>query len=43
MKRFILLNLLVLIIMALLLGCNMTRGAGTDIKNAGEHIENIGE
>ena len=25
-----------------ILGCNAMRGAGTDIKNAGGHIENIG-
>lgn len=26
-----------------ILGCNATRGVGTDIKDAGGHIENIGK
>ncbi len=43
MKKFIILNLLVLIVMVSLLGCNAARGVGTDIKDAGGHIENIGK
>jgi predicted small secreted protein len=43
MKKLTLLSLLALILMTSLLGCNATRGAGTDIKNAGKHIENIGK
>ncbi len=43
MKKLTLLSLLALILMTSLLGCNAARGAGTDIKNAGGHIENIGK
>lgn len=43
MKKLILLSLLAMIAMTSLLGCNAARGAGTDIKNAGGHIENIGK
>ncbi len=43
MKKLTLLSLLVLILMASLLGCNAMRGAGTDIKNAGGKIENVGK
>lgn len=43
MKKLISLSLLALIVMTSLLGCNATRGAGKDIENAGQHIENIGK
>lgn len=43
MRKLTLFILLAVIAMASLLGCNATRGAGTDIKNAGKHIENIGK
>jgi predicted small secreted protein len=42
MKRFTLLSLAVLVLMTSILGCNMARGAGRDISNAGAHVENIG-
>lgn len=41
-KRFYLLMLAALILMVSTAGCNTMRGAGTDIKNTGKHIENIG-
>jgi predicted small secreted protein len=43
MKRFSLLMLVVLFLMISTLGCNAMRGAGTDIKDTGKHIENIGK
>ncbi len=43
MKKLTVVSLLALIVMTVLLGCNAARGAGTDIKNAGKHIENIGK
>ncbi len=43
MKKITLLTLLALIVMTSVIGCNATRGVGTDIKNAGGHIENIGK
>ncbi len=43
MKNFCLLILGALFLMVSTAGCNATRGAGTDIKNAGKHIENIGK
>lgn len=43
MKKFTLLSLLALIVMTSLLGCNTARGVGTDVKSAGQHIENIGK
>jgi len=44
MKKLTLLSLLAMILMtSSLLGCNAMRGAGTDIKNAGGKIENIGK
>ncbi len=42
MKKLTLLSLLVMILMGSLLGCNAARGAGRDISNAGQHVENIG-
>lgn len=42
MKKFTLLSLATLILMISILGCNMARGAGRDISNAGQHVENIG-
>jgi predicted small secreted protein len=43
MKRFSLLMFIALFLMISTIGCNAMRGAGTDIKNTGEHIENIGK
>lgn len=43
MKRLTLLSLLLLMLMISLIGCNAMRGAGTDIKDAGKHIEDIGK
>ena len=43
MKKITLLSLVVLVLMISVLGCNAMRGAGTDIKNTGGHIENIGK
>ena len=43
MKKITLLSLIVLIVMVSLLGCNALRGAGTDIKNAGAKVENVGK
>lgn len=43
MKRATILSLLSLIVMASLVGCNALRGAGKDIENTGEHIENVGK
>jgi len=43
MKRFSLLILVVLFLMLSTAGCNAMRGAGTDIKNAGTSIENVGK
>jgi predicted small secreted protein len=43
MKRLSLLILGGLFLITSILGCNATRGAGTDIKNMGQHIENIGK
>ena len=41
MKRFILLMLVALFLISTS-GCNAMKGVGTDIKNSGKHIENIG-
>ncbi|HAZ10147.1 MAG TPA: entericidin, EcnA/B family [Candidatus Omnitrophica bacterium] len=35
--------LAVLFLIISTVSCNATRGAGTDIKSAGQHIENIGK
>ena len=44
MKKLTLLSLLAVILMTFsLLGCNAMRGAGTDIKNVGGKIENVGK
>ena len=43
MKKITLLGLAVLVLMTSLLGCNAARGAGRDISNAGQHVENIGK
>lgn len=43
MKKLTLLGLLVLILMTSLLGCNAMRGAGKDLSDTGQHIENIGK
>ncbi|MBF0523186.1 MAG: entericidin [Candidatus Omnitrophica bacterium] len=43
MKKFSLLMLAVLFLTISVAGCNTLRGAGTDIKNTGKHIENVGK
>ncbi len=42
MKNSFLLLLLALLLMISTVGCNALRGAGTDIKDTGKHIENVG-
>ena len=42
MKRVFLLMLVALFLSSSILGCNAMRGVGTDIKDSGRHIENIG-
>ncbi|GEM_PF-3360093 len=42
MKKIYLLMLIALFIMVSTSGCNAMRGVGTDIKDSGRHIENIG-
>lgn len=42
MKKFFLLMLVALFLTISTIGCNAMRGAGTDIKDTGRHIENIG-
>lgn len=43
MKKLFLLMLVVLIFVIATIGCNTLRGAGTDIKNTGKAVENIGD
>ncbi len=43
MRKLALLSLLALMVVTSLIGCNAARGAGKDIENAGEHIQNIGK
>ena len=43
MKRLTLLSLVAIILMISILGCNAVKGVGTDVKEAGEKIENIGK
>ena len=43
MKKIVLAILAVIVLTGALSGCNATRGAGEDIKSAGEHISNIGK
>ncbi len=43
MKQFSLLVATALFLMISTLGCNAARGVGTDLKDAGGHIENIGQ
>jgi predicted small secreted protein len=43
MKRSYLLMCAVLLLAISTVGCNAMRGAGVDIKNAGQHIENAGK
>lgn len=42
MKKIILLTLCGLFLATSFMGCNMFRGAGRDISNAGSSIENVG-
>jgi predicted small secreted protein len=42
MKKFALLSLAALVLMTSLLGCEMFRGAGQDVKNTANNVENIG-
>lgn len=43
MKKLFLLMLIALIVIIVTVGCNTLRGAGTDIKKTGEHIEHAAE
>ena len=43
MKKFTLLSLVAMILMASILGCNAFRGAGKDLSDTGKHIENVGK
>ena len=43
MKKSTLLILLGLVLMTVILGCNMARGAGKDISDSGKHIQDIGK
>ena len=43
MKKFILLSLAGLLLVATLLGCNAFRGAGQDLSDTGKHLENVGK
>jgi predicted small secreted protein len=43
MKKIILLMLAAVIFVIATIGCNTLRGAGTDIKNTGKAVENIGD
>lgn len=43
MKKICLLSLLAVILMTSITGCNAAQGAGKDIENAGQHIQNIGK
>lgn len=43
MKKLSLLILGGLFLITSILGCNTMRGAGEDIKSAGQHIENAGK
>ncbi len=43
MKKITLLILVASFLMISTLGCNTMRGIGTDIKDSGKHIENIGK
>ena len=42
MKKFTLLSLAALVLMTLLSGCEMFRGAGQDVKNTANNVENAG-
>jgi predicted small secreted protein len=43
MRKCTLFSLAAMILMTSFLGCNAARGAGHDISDAGQHIENIGK
>jgi len=43
MKKLFLLMLIALLFVIATIGCNTLRGAGTDIKNTGKAVENIGD
>ena len=43
MKKYSLLMLAAAFLMIATLGCNALRGAGTDKKDSGTHIENVGK
>jgi predicted small secreted protein len=43
MKKYTLLMFTALFLMITTLGCNALRGAGKDISDTGEHIQNVGE
>ena len=43
MKKITLLSLLVLIVVTSLLGCNAFRGAGKDMSDTGQHLQDVGK
>jgi len=43
MRKFTLLSLAAVIFVISFAGCNMARGAGKDMKDTGQHMENIGK
>ena len=43
MRKFVLLMLVAVSLMASTLGCNALRGAGKDLEDTGRHIENVGK
>jgi predicted small secreted protein len=43
MKKLALLGLIGAILMISFLGCNALRGAGKDVSDSGEHIQNVGK
>jgi predicted small secreted protein len=43
MKKFTLLSLIALVLLTSLLGCNAFRGAGKDLSDTGEHLQDVGK
>ncbi len=43
MRKVCLMILAIAFLMTSILGCNALRGAGKDIEDSGEHIQNVGK
>jgi len=43
MKKLTLLSLVAIILMASILGCNAFRGAGKDMSDTGQHLQDVGK